>query len=156
LWVDGRSFRAVRASAPGMIGGRQFERTVTLIDLSDRDCYVVDLFRVVGGREHVKFVHSRPGRLATQGLSLKPGEPYGRSTQLRNFQLDLAPKPGWSVDWKIEDRHNLLPRGVDIHLRYTDLTTGAQAGVAEGWVLVSWVTNETAWIPWVMVRRRAE
>src|SRR5262249_46543717 len=132
------------------------ERTVALIDVSDRDCYVVDLFRVVGGTDHTRFMHSRTGTITTHGLTLRPADPYGRGTQMRNFRMDSAPKPGWSADWAIEDRHNLLPKGSDVHLRYTDLTTGAQAGTAEGWVLVSWATNEAAWVPRVLVRRRAE
>ena len=156
LWADDQAFRAVRASAPGMVGGKQFERTVALIAVSDRACYMVDLFRLVGGSEHVKFLYGRLGTVTTQGLTLQPGEPFGRGAQMRNFQQDAAAKPGWSADWKIDDRHNLLPKGTDVPLRCTDLTTGAQAWTAEGWVLVSWDTSEAAWIPWVMVRRRAE
>jgi hypothetical protein len=68
---------------------------------------------------------------------------------------DPAPAPGWSVDWEIEDRYRLLPRGKQVRLRYTGLTTEAQVGMAESWVsLWSFADTEEAWIPRLMVRRR--
>jgi hypothetical protein len=154
LWADGKQFRAIRASAPELIGGKQFERTAAMIDISDRDFYVVDVFRVVGGADHAKFIYSHFGQIAPQGLSLKPADDYGRGTQMRSFLCDPAPQPGWSVDWKIEDRYKLLPPDSDIHLRCTDLTAGAKALAAEAWVSLGGF-NEEAWIPCVIVRRQA-
>ncbi len=157
LWADGEQFRAIRASGPELIGGKQFERTVAMVDISDRDSYVVDVFRVAGGTDHAKFVRSHFGQISTQGLSLTPAEDYGHNTQMRNFRSDPAPQPGWSADWKIDDRYKFLPPGSDVHLRYTDLTTGAQASAAETWVSVgSFNANDQAWVPTVMVRRQAD
>jgi len=101
-------------------------------------------------------VGSHFGKVTTQGLDLKPAEEYGYGTQMRHFQGEESAKPGWSVDWKIEDRYSLLPAGSDIHFRYTDLTSGAQACIAEGWVVLSISSNEEVWIPRVMVRRQAK
>jgi hypothetical protein len=154
LWADGKQFRAIRASAPEVIGGKQFERTAAMIDISDRGFYVVDVFRVMGGADHAKFIYSHFGQITPNGLSLKPAEDYGHGTQMRNFACDPVPQQGWSVDWKIEDRYKLLPAGADIHLRCTDLTSGAQAFTAEAWVSLGGF-NEEAWIPCVMVRRQA-
>lgn len=156
LWAVGDRFRAVRASAPEMIGGTRFERTAALVDISDEDCYVVDIFRVSGGRDHAKFVHSHFGEITTRGLALSPASDYGHGTQMRGFRSDPKARPGWSVDWKVEDRYGLLPEGSDIHLRYTDLTSGAEASTAETWVTAGlYNTSEEAWIPRVMVRRQA-
>ncbi len=157
LWADGEQFRAIRTSAPKMIGGKQYERTVAMIDASDRDFYIVDVFRVIGGADHAKFVHSHFGQITPTGLSLKPAKPYGHGTLMRNFQCDPSPKPGWSVDWKIDDRRKYLPPGSEVHLRYTDLTTAAQASTAEGWI-VAGIYNSTVelWIPRIMVRRQTE
>jgi hypothetical protein len=154
LWANGKLFQAIRASAPEVIVGKQFERTAAMIDISDRDFYVVDVFRVVGGADHAKFIYSHFGQITSQGLSLKPAEDYGHGTQMRSFACDPAPQQGWSVDWKIEDRYKLLPAGADVHLRCTDLTSGAQAFTAEAWVSLGGF-NEEAWIPCVMVRRQA-
>lgn len=156
LWADGQQFRAIRASAPGLIEGKQYERTAALVDLSDDAFYVLDVFRVVGGTDHAKFLHSHFGQITTQGLSLAPVEDYGHDTQMRGFRGDPAPPPGWSVDWKIEDRHRYLPADADVHLRYTDLTTGVQVAIAEAWISVGGIDGyQEAWIPRVMTRRQA-
>ncbi len=156
LWADGSTFRAIRASCPELIEGKQYERTAALIDISDRDSYVVDIFRVVGGADHAKFMQSHFGAVTTQGLTLQPAEDYGHETQMRNFRRDPSPKPGWSVDWKVEDHYKLLPPGADIHVRYTDLTADAQAYLCEGWIAVGGYNDtQEVWIPRVMVRRQA-
>ncbi len=157
LWADGGEFRAIRASAPDMIGGKQFERTVSTVDISDRDFYIVDVFRVIGGSDHAKFMHSHFGEITAEGLSLEPTDDYGYDTQMRRFCVDPAPQPGWSVDWKIEDRYRILPSGSNVHLRYTDLTLDAQASIAEAWISMDFYgSNNQDWIPRVMVRRQTE
>jgi Zn ribbon nucleic-acid-binding protein len=156
LWADGQTFRAVRASAPEIAGATQYERTAVMIDVSRRDFYVLDLFGVVGGTDHAKFIHSHFARIATNGLSLQPGAEYGHETQMRDFQSDPSPAQGWTADFKIEDRYGLLPPGSDVHLRCTDLTTGAQASTAEAWVaLGGYNSSDSTWIPRALVRRQA-
>jgi hypothetical protein len=154
IWGDGEVFRAIRVSGPALVGGKQYERTVAMVDVSERDFYVADVFRVVGGVDHAKFTGSHFGNITTQGLSLSPSEDFGHDTQMRNFQTDPSPHPGWSADWKIEDPRRYLPEGSDVHLRYTDFTQGAEASTCEGWLLTG--HYDDAWIPRVMVRRRAE
>ncbi|MBL7189518.1 MAG: heparinase II/III family protein [Phycisphaerae bacterium] len=159
LWADGERFRAIRASGADLTKGKQFERTATLIDISESDCYVLDIFRVVGGNDHAKFMHSYFGTIGTEGLSLKAGRDYGYGTLMRNFQTDTAAEPGWSVDWKIEDSYGYLPHQADVHLRYIDLTSGAEASIAEGWVAASrsaYSSKAQDWIPRIMVRRSSE
>ncbi|MBN2314263.1 MAG: heparinase II/III family protein, partial [Sedimentisphaerales bacterium] len=46
LWADGKQFRAVRASGANLVNSKQYERTAALIDISDDDSYVLDIFRV--------------------------------------------------------------------------------------------------------------
>ena len=158
LWADGRQFHAIRASGPTCMGGKQFERTAALIDVSDKGSYVLDVFRVIGGSDHAKFMGSHFGQVTTQGIDLKPSGDYDYGTEMRNFQCDPSPKPGWSADWKIEDKYKFLPPDSEVHLRYTDLTTGAQASVAEAWVAIGgyYDTNDEAWIPRIMVRRQSK
>jgi Zn ribbon nucleic-acid-binding protein len=159
LWADTETSRVVRASGPELVeAAAQYERTVALTDMSEADSYVIDVFRVVGGRDHAKFMHSHFGTVTTFGLKLEPADDYGNGTQMRNFQGDTDPQPGWSVDWTITDEYGLLSEGsADVHLRYTDLTAGAHAYIAEGWVNAgSAGVKKERWIPRVMVRRQAE
>ena len=157
LWEDGQVLRAVRASCPAMIGGQQYERTVASVDVGPDSFYVLDVFRVVGGRDHAKFVHSHFGTLRTEGLTLEPGPDYGHATQMRGFRHDAAATPGWSVTWDVEDRYGYLADGAQVHLRYTDLTSGASVATAEAWVIQGgYGSSQETWIPRIMVRRTGE
>ncbi|MHB0959364.1 MAG: heparinase II/III domain-containing protein [Pirellulaceae bacterium] len=156
-WADGQQCRLVCATAASLIGGQQYERTVALIDSSEPHSYVVDLFRIVGGREHTKFMHSHFGQITADRLSLQPVTETIGNGQMRNFRQDLHPPAVWSVDWTIEDHLQYLPPATELHLRYTDLTADAEVLTAEGWVAVGlYGGTADAWIPRVMVRRRAE
>ncbi|MCX7425400.1 MAG: heparinase II/III family protein [Planctomycetia bacterium] len=155
-WIDGQTFRAVRASAAALVGGQQYERTAVLVDVSQQDSYLIDLFRVVGGREHAKFMHGHFGRITPQGLTLQPAEETGWGEQMRSWRKDAHPPAVWSVDWSIEDYLKYLPAGRDLHVRYTDLTPGTEVLTLEGWVAVGlYGGTAEAWIPRVLVRRRA-
>ena len=156
LWFDGEQLHVVRAAGAQLIGGQQYERTIALIDISAQDSYLLDVFRVVGGKDHARFLHGHFGRLSTQGLSLMPAEEGTFGAVMRNFKRDRRPSEGWSADWSIEDRLQYLPPGSDVHLRHTDLTRNAEVETAEAWVAVgSLGGTEEAWIPSVLVRRCA-
>lgn len=157
LWADGEGFRAIRANGSALYGIPRYERTVAMVDTSDIGSYLLDVFRVAGGRDHAKFMHSHFGEISTRGLALTPAADYGYETQMRDFMSDEKPAQGWHVDWKVEDRFGYLEEDRDVHMRYTDLTAGAQASTAEAWVaLRGYGGSETAWIPRVMVRRQSD
>src|SRR5205823_14894458 len=123
---------------------------VGLVDVSDRDFYVVDVFRVAGGSDHAKFVHGYFGQIKTAGLSFSETVEFGNGTQTRNFRHDSHPQPGWNVTWQCEDRLKLLPKGKEVKMRYTDFTTGAEALAGEAWI----VAGGEVWNPCVITRRR--
>jgi len=155
LWAEGAAFHAMRMTGPGLIGGERFERTAVMVDVSPQDFYVLDVFHVKGGHDHTKFLHSHFGGVQVSGLNLQPAEDYGHDTQMRSFQMDPTAQSGWSADWRVEDRLKLLETERDIHLRYTDFTQEASAGLAEGWVVVGiYKSSEEIWIPRVVVRRQ--
>ncbi len=156
MWGSGKNIHIVRVSAPELIQADQFERTVALIDVSEKQSYIIDVFHVTGGKDHAKFLSSFFGTVKTNGLTLHPSEEYGYETEMRNFQTDLRPKPGWSADWNIEDRYNDLSQPKEIHLRYTDLTYKTEASLAECWVDSGQYGGNPEWIPRVMVRRKAD
>ena len=157
LWFEGSQFHVVRASAKNLIGGQQFERTLALVDISPADSYVVDVLRVSAGREQTRFLHGHFGRLMMAGLSLAATNEARYGEVMRNFQRDPQPAPGWTADWAIEDHLHYLAKPADLHLRYTDLTRGAEVETAEAWVSVSQFGGTAdAWIPSVLVRRRDE
>ncbi len=157
LWGEGSGIHVIRASAPGLGGGTRYERTVALVDASDADFYVVDVFRVAGGRDHAKLLHAGLGTAAAAGVKLEPAEGgFPADVFVRGFRSDPAPAPGWSVTWDVEDRHGILKPGEKVRVRWTDLTTGARAMLGETWVVPEpgWKPVE-AWIPLVVTRRSA-
>jgi hypothetical protein len=49
-----------------------YRRTLVLVDVSEDDSYLVDVFRVQGGAEHVLSVHGQEGEFSLSGASLPP------------------------------------------------------------------------------------
>ena len=153
LWADGESFRAIRVAAPELYGIEQYERTAVLVDVSPEDAYAVDIFRVRGGTDHAKFLHSGFGQIRVEGLELRPAEAYGCGTEMRDFRGAEHATPGWSADWRLDDRHGVRPEE-EVHLRYVDLSEGVAAYVTEAWVSLGCdERNAEAWIPRLLVRR---
>lgn len=163
LWGEAGGARLIRADAPETTGCSRYERTVAMVDTGSSDSYLVDVFRVTGGTDHAKFMHSHYGVLTTPGLISRPAPDYGHGALMRGFKRlyetdgTTPAQPGWMADWDIEDRQQLTPSGADVHLRYTDLTTNAEAYTSESWVAVGGTTGvEEAWIHRLMVRRQSQ
>ncbi len=156
-WSDTDGIRYMRASGPGMADVERYERTCALVDISEESFYVIDIFRVKGGSDHTRLLHSHFGTVTTQGLNPQPAEPFIGGSCMQDFRHDPNPNAGWTVDWKIEDKLGYLPAGTDLHLRLTDLTTDTEAWLCEGWVVYGgyWPSQE-AWIPFTMSRRRSD
>jgi hypothetical protein len=74
---------------------------------------------------------------------------------MRNFQSGRPTSGQWSVDWKIEDKYGYVTPPRDIHLRFTDLTRGAEAMTAESWTVASATSSTEYWIPTAITRRQA-
>ncbi len=158
LWSIGDTFRAIRTSCPKMYKvTRQYERTVALVDISDADSYLVDVFRVVGGKDHARFMTSHFGEVTTTGLQLKPAPEFGHKTIMRDFKTDASPQPGWTADWRVKDLQGFLPKDAEVHVRLTELTPDASASVCEGWIVAGIYNSRTElWVPRVLVRRQSD
>ncbi|MCX7597976.1 MAG: heparinase II/III-family protein, partial [Armatimonadetes bacterium] len=125
LWGDGECVQFIEAAAPAAYSAQQYSRTVALVDVSETDFYAADIFRVVGGSEHTKFVQGPPGKVAVEGLSLAPAGDFGHGALLRDLRLDSTARPGWSADFAVEDIRGYLPAGRQVRMRYTDMTNQA-------------------------------
>jgi len=157
--LPGRQVQVIRVSGPGLYHGaqlQQYERTVGLIDLSAAASYVLDIFRVVGGSDHAKFTHGYFGELQTSGLQPAPAGNYGHETQMSGFLSDPSPQFGWQARWTVEDRYGYLSKGSRVHLNYFDLTRKAEAATAKSWIAFGFANDQTAEIPALMIRRKAE
>ncbi|PWU15999.1 MAG: hypothetical protein C5B50_14260 [Verrucomicrobia bacterium] len=172
LWADGEQFHAIRAAGANLIGGQQFERTAILVDVSPEQFYVLDIFRVVGGATHTKHVYGPAGQLSTSALHLQPANslcPPG--AQLRGFRSDPHPPTPWSATWTLDvngartasSARSTAPTSAstthpappaELQLRYTDLTSDAQAITADAWIARAIGEIREFWIPTLMVQRQ--
>lgn len=153
LWADGEQVHLMRASAPGLLDIQQFERTLGLLDVSDEQFYVVDIFRVRGGSQHTKLLHGPCAEVSLDGLALTNSEPAVATPFMRHFRVQRDASPGWRVDFKLPARETDTARPV---MRYTDLTGGASAFAAEANVMPFKHDPPTGfWIPSLAVQRRA-
>ena len=115
----------------------------------------MDLFRVVGGSEHLYTLNSHFAELTTSGLDLDATDDMAPTWQMRDYRVDTDPSVGWHAMFSVEDRYELLNGAPAPCLRYTGLTEDAEVLTAEGWVALSgsdWRVGET-WIPRLLVRR---
>lgn len=159
-WADGAEVKLMAASGPELVSTtelQRYERALLLVDVSADDSYLLDIFHVAGGRDHARLLHPNFGPATVTGLELSPQPKFGGDeVQMRNFRGGI-PQPGWSVDWKIVDPCGLLPADSDVHLRCTDLTTGAQAMMAETWHASQHSgANHEGWLNSLVLRRQSE
>jgi hypothetical protein len=158
LWVPAERVRTVRVCAPEVYGIRQYERTLVMVDVSEKDFYVLDIFRVVGGSTHDKFLHSTFGQINLEEARHNAPTPkeYAGAV-MRQFQRIQRRDPNapLTVDWQVEDRRGYRSSGEKVTLRCIELTPEAEAYTCEGWVsLTGYTGTEQAWIPRLLVRRR--
>ncbi|MFO7611528.1 MAG: heparinase II/III family protein [Clostridia bacterium] len=139
-------------------GTDRYERLVALVDISESDCYCLDISRTDGGREHTKFLRSSFSSLSHEGLEPLPGGVYyPETTIMRNFSTDPDPGSGWYVDFSIHEAPGEPPEK-ELHLRYTGLTPGVSISLCESWVDITRMTrsddspagNRAVWIPTLM------
>jgi hypothetical protein len=156
LWGDGEVVHLIQAAAPAVYSAQQYSRAVVLVDVSDSDFYLVDIFRLAGGSEHTKFVQVAPASVTTRGLSVSPAEDFGHGALLRNIRMASQAAPGWGADFSIEDIHNYLPPDARVRLRYTDFTPDCSAGLCEAWGTLGFDSTDELWLPRVIVERRGD
>ena len=140
--LDGKS------AYPGI---EEYTRTMFLIGTEDVDsnAYVVDIFRVKGGHDHVYSFHGPPGKIISNGLQLQTQErgtyagediPKGMKAEnfpdgysfLYNVQRDEHPPASFMLDWKTENGYRGITDKDDIHLRMYAMTASNDVALADG------------------------
>jgi hypothetical protein len=134
-----------------------YRRTVALIKIDDESSYVMDVFRVKGGNDHVYSFHGPEGAVDVRGLNLKKqakgtyaGEdvPFGYAYDrkdptissyqgsgfhyLYDVERDENPPDTFEIIWNAKDTWNLLPPGKSPKLSLTVLTKLHEAALASG------------------------
>jgi hypothetical protein len=130
-----------------------YTRTMFLIgsnsDDKDNNAYVVDIFHVDGGNDHVYSFHGPSSTITSTGLKLNEqkkgtyageaiekgiganGFPVGYSF-LYNVRKDVNPPSQFMLDWKVETGYWGLTEKDNVHLRMYSLNQGDDVALADG------------------------
>lgn len=127
-----------------------YTRTMLLIS-GDRDsnAYVVDIFQVKGGFDHVYSFHGPPGEITSSGLTLndqKTGTYAGEKVQkgaaangfpvgysfFYNVRKDITPPAQFMLDWKVKPGYRGLTEKDNVHLRMYSLSQSHDIALADG------------------------
>jgi hypothetical protein len=140
-----------KGAYPGM---EEYTRTMFLIGASDsssmaNNAYVIDIFRVKGGHDHVYSFHGPPGIITSKGLQLQAqekgtyaGENITKGTKAKGFPIrysflynvkkDEQPPANFMVDWKAEEGYRGITSEDNIHLRMYAMTASDDVALADG------------------------
>src|SRR5690606_17049413 len=62
---EGKFARTMDASSPAYAQTTQYRRNIIMVDVDNNQSYVVDFFRVTGGKQHDYSLHGPPGTVNT-------------------------------------------------------------------------------------------
>ncbi|WP_018626252.1 heparinase II/III domain-containing protein [Niabella aurantiaca] len=133
---------------------QEYSRTMFLVGGTgngtvDSNAYVVDIFRVKGGHDHVFSFHGPPGTVNTDGLRLQvqekgtyageqiakgtkaAGFPYGYSF-LYHIKKDTRPPARFMVDWKAAPGYRGITDRDNIHIRMHAMSPADDVALADG------------------------
>lgn len=155
-----RMFKQLKGFGAFELDGRKaypdlkaYSRTMLLIgadeEKSERNAYVIDIFNVKGGYDHVYSFHGPPGTLTNVGLTLE-NQPTGsyagadilKGTLSKDFPIgyshlyhvkrDAAPPKQFVLDWKAEAGYHNVGLKDDMHLRMHALSQSDDVALADG------------------------
>ncbi len=154
-----RLFHAAKGISVATIDARRaypdidkYERTMFLIGGAgaDSNSYVVDLFSVKGGRDHLLSFHGPPGDMTIEGLHLKSrkgtyaGEQVSKGSWAKGFPVgyshlydvkkDSMPAGSFTVDWKVDPLYRPDPayKKGNTHFRFHSVNKVDDAALAKG------------------------
>ena len=144
-------FQCAEVESPEVYkAAREYRRTLALVNVSDWLGYAVDIFRIAGGKDHLRSFHGPGIEVTTTGLGLVkqekgtyagPDIEFGTSlprgpklgySWLAHVERDEAPPESWSVDWKVPAGYRGAAEQDDIHLRLWDFTPVDDVALADG------------------------
>ena len=136
-------------------GLETYRRTVALIDVSDEDGYVFDVFRARGGSNHRLSYHGPAAAAKVQGIRLvkqatgtfagpdmefatldgENSDFYRQSGFTYLYDIERSEQPVdsyFTVDWRAEDQRGRIEEGNEPHLRLYALTACDEVALASG------------------------
>lgn len=138
-------YNVICAEAKEYVDAEKSQRLLAMVDIDDKDSYVIDIYETIGGNSHRKFQRSTFTNLKTKDLTLKPSQ-YDEYQFMKNFKTDFSPNSPFTVTF-----HDF-----ETYLNYTDLSNNRTASICESWVDLSRMKdhigkNNSIWLPTLML-----
>ncbi len=134
---------------------KTYRRTVALLDVSDTDSYVFDVFRARGGKNHRLSYHGPAQTATVSGIQLvkqatgtfaspdvefatldgELADFYKTSGFTYLYDVERTPAPAdnyYTVDWECEDLRGRIKEGKEPHLRLHAMTPCDEVATAAG------------------------
>ncbi len=148
--------RVMDVDAKRAYGGIEtYRRTVALVDISETDSYVFDVFRARGGNNHRPSYHGPAETATVSGIQLtkqatgtfagpdvefatldgEQGDFYKKSGFTYLYDVERTQQPVsdcYTVDWKCEDLRGRIKEGKEPHLRLHALTPCDEVALCSG------------------------
>lgn len=150
-YLDSEQVQMSDVAAPEVYGQvREYRRTTVMVAIDDDRSYLVDVFRVGGGEDHVFSFHTAQGPATPDGVTLvaQDGGSYA-GPDVYPPDPSAPPRAGasgfdwlgavqrgepdgpFSIDWDITDTYDVLD-GQDVHLRMSVLGELDEVALADG------------------------
>ncbi|MBD3182141.1 hypothetical protein GF312_07610 [Candidatus Poribacteria bacterium] len=130
-------------------GIESYRRIVALVDISDEDSYVVDIFRARGGKNHRLSYHGPAETNVIDGIQMVKQQvgtfagndvefgAQGHAQSGFSYLYDVersadSVESYFTVDWKAEDKRGRIEEGKEPHLRIHCLTPCDEVALASG------------------------
>lgn len=127
---------------------QKYQRTLLLIQTPEDNSYAVDIFRILGGNDHLYSFHGPPGEISTNGLNLSTqstgtyaGQNIPFAAHAENFPLgypylynvrrDAHPADQFQVDWAAENYRGIKASD-GVHLRLFAFANCHDVAIANG------------------------
>jgi hypothetical protein len=141
LFASFPDFSAVRVDSAEIYEGLSaYQRTLALVETTPGQGYVLDVFRVAGGDDHLYSLHGAGATVTTPGLQLvkqasgtyagldipyrtadKRGRGFGFSW-VANVERDNQPAAQFIVDWPVPEGYRGVRAEDELHVRYHSLS----------------------------------
>ena len=137
--------QAVEVSSPNVYPQtREYRRMLAFLETEPGQAYAIDIFRVAGGRNHMRSFHGPSDQVGVHGIDLRlqeggtlagPDVPFGPHPDRAKFPVGyswmtqvaraLPGKDDWQLEWRLAKGINGATGEEGIRLRLWDFTPGA-------------------------------
>ncbi|MBQ3054853.1 MAG: Ig-like domain-containing protein, partial [Oscillospiraceae bacterium] len=153
-------------------GVSEYRRTAIMVEADHESAYTVDLFRIIGGNEHLYSFHSQSNTVAgyegfdpiyqEMGTYAGPNVPYGPGNIASGYDSfydvyrSTNPNSKFSLTFKVDDFRGVLKENRDLYLKVTQLNDFELSDVSFASAVPPNIHGNTREIKYLLARRNGK